>query len=51
MSRFEDALTLVEQVFQFQTASEIETHVRNWMAGRFPKDFIKFSLEETKGPS
>ena len=51
MSRFEDAVTLVERVFQLQTASEIESYVRSWMAERFPKDFIQFSLEEIKRPS
>ncbi|HSB04718.1 MAG TPA: phosphoenolpyruvate--protein phosphotransferase [Thermodesulfobacteriota bacterium] len=51
MSRFEEAVTLAEQVFQLQTASEIESYVRTWMAGRFPKDFIQFSLEEMKRPS
>jgi phosphoenolpyruvate-protein phosphotransferase (PTS system enzyme I) len=51
MSRFEDAVTLVERVFQLQTASEIESYVRSWMAQRFPKDFIQFSLEEMKRPS
>ena len=40
MSRFEEAVALVEGVFRFQTASEIESYVRAWMAERFPKDFI-----------
>jgi phosphotransferase system enzyme I (PtsI) len=51
MSRFEDAVALVERVFQFQTASEIECYVRNWMAERFPKDFTQCASEEIKGPS
>ena len=41
MLRFEETRSLVEQLFQFQTASEIERHVRNWMNERLPKDFIQ----------
>ena len=41
MSRFEETRLLVEQLFQFPTTSEIECFVRNWMAERFPGDFIK----------
>jgi phosphotransferase system enzyme I (PtsI) len=48
MSRFEETQNLVEQVFQFPTASEIEGHVRNWMAERFPEDFIQVYLEDVK---
>jgi phosphotransferase system enzyme I (PtsI) len=48
MSRFEETQDLVEQVFQFPTASEIEGHVRNWMAQRFPEDFIQVYIEDTK---
>jgi phosphotransferase system enzyme I (PtsI) len=48
MSRFEETQDLVEQVFQFPTASEIEGHVRNWMAERFPENFIERHIEETK---
>jgi phosphotransferase system enzyme I (PtsI) len=40
-SRFEEAKDLVERVFQFKTASEIERYVRTWMAERFPQDFIE----------
>jgi phosphotransferase system enzyme I (PtsI) len=40
MMRYEETRTLVDQLFQFPTASDIESHVRNWMAERFPKDFI-----------
>jgi phosphotransferase system enzyme I (PtsI) len=40
ISRFEEARSLMEKVFQFQTASEIESYVRNWMAERFPEDLI-----------
>ncbi len=48
MSKFEDAVALVERVFRFQTASEIESYVRGWIAERFPKDFIQFHGEEIK---
>jgi phosphotransferase system enzyme I (PtsI) len=48
MSRFEETRSLVEQVFQFPTASEIECFVRNWMAERFPEDFIRCYVEEDK---
>jgi phosphotransferase system enzyme I (PtsI) len=48
MSRFEETQALVEEVFQLRTASEIECHVRNWMAERFPKDFIQCYTEDTK---
>jgi len=41
MSMFEETRSLVEKLFQFSTASEIERHVRNWMAERLPKDFIQ----------
>jgi phosphotransferase system enzyme I (PtsI) len=40
MMRYEETRALVDQLFQFPTASDIECHVRNWMAERFPKDFI-----------
>lgn len=39
--RFEEARSLVEELFQFQTAQEIERHVRDWMAKRLPRDFIR----------
>jgi phosphotransferase system enzyme I (PtsI) len=48
MSRFEETRSLVEQLFQFSTASEIECFVRNWMAKRFPEDFIQYYAEEAK---
>ena len=48
MSRFEETQNLVEQIFQFPTASEIEGHVRNWMAERFPEDFIQGYIEDVK---
>jgi phosphotransferase system enzyme I (PtsI) len=41
MSMFEETRSLVEKLFQFSTASEIERHVRNWMAEKLPKDFIQ----------
>jgi phosphotransferase system enzyme I (PtsI) len=48
MSRFEETQNLVEQIFQFPTASEIENHVRNWMAERFSEDFIQVYIEDVK---
>jgi phosphotransferase system enzyme I (PtsI) len=47
-SRFEETQDLIEQVFKFPTASEIEDHVRNWMAERFPDDFIQGYIEDVK---
>jgi len=41
MIRYEETRAMVDQLFQFPTASDIECHVRNWMAERFPKDFIE----------
>jgi len=48
MSRFEETRSLVEQLFKYPTASEIEHFVRNWMAKRFPEDFIKWYREDSK---
>jgi phosphotransferase system enzyme I (PtsI) len=48
MSRFEETRSLVEQLFQFSTASEIESFVRNWMAKRFPEDFTQYKGKEAK---
>jgi phosphotransferase system enzyme I (PtsI) len=48
MSKFEEARPLVEQLFQFSTASEIEAFLRNWIAKRFPGEFIESSPEESK---
>lgn len=48
MSRFEETESLVKQLFQFATASEIKRYVRNWMAERFPKDFMEAYLEDFK---
>jgi phosphotransferase system enzyme I (PtsI) len=48
MSRFEETRLLVEQLFQFSTASEIESFVRSWMAKRFPEDFSQYKVEEAK---
>ena len=48
MSRFEETRSLVEKLFQFSTASEIERHVRDWMAERLPKDFIQWHIEDLK---
>jgi phosphotransferase system enzyme I (PtsI) len=47
-SRFEEARSLVEQLFQFPTASEIERFVRHWMVQRFPENFIEGYPEELK---
>jgi phosphotransferase system enzyme I (PtsI) len=46
MSRFEETRSLVEELFLFSTASEIESRVRKWMAERFPDDFIQSRTEE-----
>jgi phosphotransferase system enzyme I (PtsI) len=48
MSKFEETRSLVEQLFQFSTASEIEAFLRNWMAKRFPGEFIESYPEESK---
>jgi phosphotransferase system enzyme I (PtsI) len=48
MARFEETRSLVEELFQFPTASEIECYVQNWMAERFPGDFIKCNTEKFK---
>jgi phosphotransferase system enzyme I (PtsI) len=48
ISRFEETRALVEKVFQFSTASEIESYIRSWMAERFSKDFIQSYKEELK---
>jgi phosphotransferase system enzyme I (PtsI) len=47
-SRFEETQSLVEQLLQFPTASEIEYFVKSWMAERFPEDFIEYYPEEMK---
>jgi phosphotransferase system enzyme I (PtsI) len=46
MSRFEEAQALVDKLFLFPTALEIESYVRNWMAERFPKDFYSLLYGE-----
>ena len=46
MSRFEETRSLVEELFKFSTASEIESRVRKWMVERFPEDFIQGHTEE-----
>jgi phosphotransferase system enzyme I (PtsI) len=46
MSKFEETRLLVEQLFQLSTASEIEGYVRNWIAERFPENFIEGDTEE-----
>ncbi len=46
MSKFEETRSLVEQLFQFSTAPEIERFVRNWMAKRFPDEVMQCYPEE-----
>jgi phosphotransferase system enzyme I (PtsI) len=46
MSSFEESRLLVEELFQFSTASEIESHVRKWTVERFPEDFTQSHTEE-----
>ncbi len=48
MSRFDESRSLVEQLFQFPTASEIESFLRSWVAKKFPGDFIECFPEESK---
>jgi phosphotransferase system enzyme I (PtsI) len=48
MSRFEEAVGLVEHIFQFSTASEIESYVRNWMVDQYPKDLIPVHPSKNK---
>jgi phosphotransferase system enzyme I (PtsI) len=48
MLRFEETRSLVDQLFQFQTALEIERHVRNWMREELPEDFIQWPIEDVK---
>jgi phosphotransferase system enzyme I (PtsI) len=48
LSRFEETRKLVDRLFQFTTASEIECFVRNWMAKRFPDHFIECYPEPIK---
>jgi phosphotransferase system enzyme I (PtsI) len=40
MSRFAESRALAEQVLTLATASEVVCLVRNWMAERFPDDFM-----------
>jgi phosphotransferase system enzyme I (PtsI) len=48
MSIFEETRSLAQQLLQFPTASEIECFLRNWMAKRFPGDFIECYAEDRK---
>jgi phosphotransferase system enzyme I (PtsI) len=48
MSRFEESRALADRVFQFSTASEIERHVRTWMAERFPGDYVQSHRKELR---
>ncbi len=46
--RFDETRDLVEHVFQFSKASEIEAYARNWMTKRFPKGLIERLQEDIK---
>jgi phosphotransferase system enzyme I (PtsI) len=48
MLRFDESRSLVEQLFQFPTASEIECFLRSWMTKRFPEDFTECYPEQSK---
>ena len=48
LSSFAESKVLAEQVFKFGAASEVECYVRNWMAERFPEDFMLCHPEELK---
>jgi phosphotransferase system enzyme I (PtsI) len=48
MARFEETRSLVEHLFQFPTASEVERFLRDWMAKRFPENFIQSHAEDRK---
>jgi phosphoenolpyruvate-protein phosphotransferase (PTS system enzyme I) len=48
LSSFAESRALAQEVFTFATASEVECHVRNWMAERFPEDFMICHPEELK---
>ncbi len=47
--RFEDIRSFAEQLFQFATASEVESFVRSWMSKQFPEDFVEGYVKERKG--
>ena len=47
-ARVEDTRSLVEEVFQYSTASEIESHVRKWMTKRFPEEYALDYEKELK---
>jgi phosphoenolpyruvate-protein phosphotransferase (PTS system enzyme I) len=46
--RFDETRDLVEHVFQFSRASEIEAYIRKWMIQRFPKGLIERLQEDIK---
>jgi phosphotransferase system enzyme I (PtsI) len=48
MLRLDESRSLVEQLFQFPTSSEIERFLRSWMAGKFPEDFMESYPEGSK---
>lgn len=48
MASVEETKSLAEILFKFSTAKEIKRYVRNWMAERFPEDYLKYFAEELK---
>jgi phosphotransferase system enzyme I (PtsI) len=48
MVSVEETKFLAEILFKFSTAKEIKRYVRNWMAERFPEDYLKYFAEELK---
>jgi phosphoenolpyruvate-protein phosphotransferase (PTS system enzyme I) len=46
MSRFEETRFLVEKIFQFKTALEIESYLRHWMTERFVEDLVEGHIAE-----
>jgi phosphotransferase system enzyme I (PtsI) len=45
MLKYEETKSLTENLFQFSTASEIKTHLWDWMNQRLPKDFMQWQIE------
>ncbi len=48
MLRLDESRSMVEQLFQFPTASEIECFLRSWMAKKFPEEFVESYPEESQ---
>lgn len=46
--RYQEIRSFVEQLFQFATASEVESFVRGWMAKQFSEDFTEGDMGERK---